>query len=156
MAEMCTNIILPIGYDSSSIARKILIGDGFSYLKGDEWRVFAMILSPLLLKGRLDLEYYENWMKYVEAIQIMCMPSINLNELNAAHKLMQEFCVGYTHLYGAEAVVSNIHFHMHLRDSILSYGPMPNHWTFYFERCNGGEYVFKNRGMKYKKEKQKC
>ena len=53
MAAMISNLVLPCGYDCASIARKILVGDGFGYFKADEWRIFALHLSPLVLKGRL-------------------------------------------------------------------------------------------------------
>ncbi|CAO3620403.1 unnamed protein product [Mucor hiemalis] len=60
MSQLCKSIVLPHGYDSSSLIRKINLGTGFSYMKADEWRVFTVALSPLLLKGRLDTPYYNN------------------------------------------------------------------------------------------------
>ncbi|CAO3648486.1 unnamed protein product [Mucor hiemalis] len=44
MSEMCKNILLPPGYDNSSIARKISLGTGFAFMKADEWRVFTIVL----------------------------------------------------------------------------------------------------------------
>jgi hypothetical protein len=40
-------------------------------------------------------------------------------------------------LYGKEHATPNIHMHLHLKDSILNYGPVYAFWCFPFERFNG-------------------
>lgn len=42
MAAIAKNLIVPFGYDTASIDRKICIGDGFSYFKADEYRVYSL------------------------------------------------------------------------------------------------------------------
>lgn len=59
MSMISSGIIMPFGLDTVSLARKIMVGEGFAYFKGDEWRIFS--LSPLLLKSRLQAK-----MKYRE------------------------------------------------------------------------------------------
>lgn len=119
MSNLCRNIILPIGYDSSSLARKINLGTGFSFMKADEWRVFTIALSPLLLKGRLDTQYYENWMIFVKCMQKMSLPGISFEDVDICHEMIKEFAAGFLALYGKEEMMSNLHYHFHLK--VISY-----------------------------------
>lgn len=115
MADMCKKILLPFGYDSSSLARKINLGNGFSYMKADEWRVFTVALSPLLLKGRLDTPYYNNWMIFVKCMQVMSLPAISRQDIQRCHDMIKEFSAGFLQLYGKEEIMSNQHYHFHLK-----------------------------------------
>lgn len=42
MAAIAKNLIMPFGSDMSSIARKILVCNDFSYIKADEYRVNSL------------------------------------------------------------------------------------------------------------------
>ena len=91
---------MPFGIDISSIARKITTGEGFSYLKADEWRVYSLYLSPLLLKGRIPGANYDNWMLFVSAMRIMSMPNIAISDARRCHEKVVLFCKGFEELYG--------------------------------------------------------
>ena len=136
MALMSDKIILPFGYDSGSIARKILVGDGFSYMKAAEYMVFTVCLSPLLLKGRLPVDMYANWMLFVEAVQLMSTTSISKENVTKAHGMLRSFCIGFTRLYGKESLYPNAHNMLHLAEGIKDYGPLCSHSAFFYERCN--------------------
>lgn len=136
MASMCEKIVLPFGYDSGSIARKIRYGDGFVHFKAAEWLVFTVCLSPLLLKGRLSNAKYQNWMVFVEALQLLHLTSITLTDVEKAHDLLRTFCKDFTSIYGKKQLYPNIHFHLHIKEGILDYGPLPSHSAFFYERCN--------------------
>ena len=84
-------------------------------MKADEWRVFTIALSPLLLKGRLDAANYENWMLFVKCVNKMCLPSISNDVLDECHNLIQQFGQGFVELYGKEEVMSNLHYHFYLK-----------------------------------------
>lgn len=102
MAALCKKITLPIGYDSASIASKInnSRNGGFSYMKADEWRVFTIALSPLLLKGRIHPDYYNNWMIFVECMQVMSLPGISRQEVEQCHLKIEQFLAGFIDNYG--------------------------------------------------------
>ena len=100
MAQIVSKIIMPFGIDISSIARKITTGEGFSYLKADEWRVYSLYLSPLLLKGRIPGANYDNWMLFVSAMRIMSMPNIAISDARRCHEKVVLFCKGFEELYG--------------------------------------------------------
>ncbi|KAG1032751.1 hypothetical protein G6F43_013704 [Rhizopus delemar] len=66
MVAEARNIQLPVGYDSSSLIRKMTTGEiGFSHLKADEWKVWVTSMSKVLLLGKLDRQYYQHWLKFV-------------------------------------------------------------------------------------------
>lgn len=136
MSSLCGRIILPFGYDHGSIARKMLVGDGFGHMKGSEWLVFSVWLSPVLLKGILSSVKYDNWMLYVKALQLLSSTSVSLVDLNAAHVLLREFCKGFTIIYGKERLYPNIHMHLHIKNDAFLFGPLPSHSAFFYERCN--------------------
>lgn len=136
MSAFVKKLIMPFGYDVSSIARKINTGDGFAYFKADEWRIYSLFLSPLLLKGRLSNAQYENWMIFVGAMQVMSMPNVNVADLQKCHEEIVNFCKGFQRLYGKESLYSNAHYHTHLLSQMLDFGPFHSHHAFNYERYN--------------------
>ncbi|KAI9330334.1 hypothetical protein BD770DRAFT_355104, partial [Pilaira anomala] len=136
MAQIVSNMIMPFGIDVSSIARKITTGEGFSYLKADEWRIYSLYLSPLLLKGRIPGANYDNWMLFVGAIQIMSLPNIAISDAQRCHEKVVLFCKGFEELYGKASLYGNIHYHIHLFEQMLDFGPWHSHHAFGFERFN--------------------
>ncbi|CAO3675234.1 unnamed protein product [Rhizopus stolonifer] len=136
MAGMINKLVLPSGYDCTSIARKILVGDGFGYFKADEWRVFTLFLGPLVLKGRLPAIDYNNWMVFVAAVQVMSMSHVSLVNAHACHLAITQFCKEFERLYKKECLYSNLHYHIHLLAQMLDYGSWHSHHAFHFERYN--------------------
>lgn len=135
MAEMVSNIVMPFGFDISSMARKITTGDGFAYFKADEWRVFSLFLSPLLFKS-LPSAVYNNWMTFISALQVMSMPNITVSDALACHEKIVLFCKEYEELYGKENLVANMHYHVHLYEQMLDFGPWHSHHAFGYDRFN--------------------
>lgn len=123
-----------MGYDCSSIAQRILIGDGFGYFKADEWRIFSLYLCPSVLKCRLPTADYNNWMLFVAAVQVMSMPHVSLADVCACHIAVIEFCKGFENLYKKECLYSNLYYHIHLYAQMLDYGSWHSHHAFNFER----------------------
>ncbi|KAG1450441.1 hypothetical protein G6F56_008350 [Rhizopus delemar] len=130
-------IILPPGEDCGPIIGKMENGKGFSGLKADEWRVWCHSLSPVLLKGHLPTKEFDHWMLFVDATRLLCQPSITEEDLSIANNLLLQFCSEMATIYAVHKVMSNMHFHMHLKQGILDYGPIYAYWLFNFERYNG-------------------
>jgi hypothetical protein len=136
MSKMVKNIIMPFGIDISSLSRKMVIGDGFSYLKADEWRIFVLFLSPLLFKSRLPMNNYNNWIDLVDAVTTMSMNSISILDARKCHDKLVAFCKGFEALYGKDNLYPNIHYHIHLFEQMLDFGPWHTHHAFAYERYN--------------------
>lgn len=52
-------------------------------------------------------------------------------------EILITFCKEYETLYRASMCTPNMHLHLHLKDSLLDYGPVYAFWCFPFERYNG-------------------
>ncbi|KAG1147001.1 hypothetical protein G6F37_004394 [Rhizopus arrhizus] len=138
MVAEARNIQLPVGYDSSSLIRKVTTGEiGFSHLMADEWKVWVTSMSKMLLFGKLDQQYYQHWLKFVDANILIALSSITLEDVEKAHQLLVSFCSEMEELYGAYNISINMHLHAHLKEGIINYGPVYGYWVFNFERYNG-------------------
>ena len=60
-----------------------------------------------------------------------------------------KFCHNVAALCGAEACTPNLHLHLHLKDSLLDYGPVYALWLYSFERFNSvlGNYSINNKNI---------
>ncbi|KAI7906168.1 uncharacterized protein BX663DRAFT_428879 [Cokeromyces recurvatus] len=106
-------------------------------MKGDEFRSWILVYSPILLKGRLTGEHMINWMRFVDANRILASPSITHYEVNQAHNLLVEFVRTNVMLYGEDFITPNMHFHLHIHQTIEDFGPLYSTWLYSFERTNG-------------------
>jgi hypothetical protein len=46
------------------------------------------------------------------------------------------FCLKFGQIYGAESIMPNHHWAVHVPDQLLDYGPVYNFWAFLTERLN--------------------
>ncbi|KAG1439464.1 hypothetical protein G6F56_012289 [Rhizopus delemar] len=76
-------------------------------------------------------------MLFVDATRLICQPSITVQDLEKADQLMLSFCSQMKDIYGVHKIMSNMHFHMHLKQGILDFGPVYGYWLYNFERYNG-------------------
>ena len=129
--------LLPPSHATSSIARRLTIGSGFSNFKADEWATWLLVLSPYLLVDKLDTPKYDHWMLFVSAARVLLSPSLSVAELDEAHLKLKTFLASIVPLYGDKTLITaNCHYAMHIRETILDYSASPNHWLFNFERYN--------------------
>ena len=135
MQVLADGILLPPDY--VSLKRKIVSGQGFSYMTADDWKSWCIVYSPVVLDGHLERRYLENWLKFVDACRLMVKPSITIDEIQEAATLIHQFCTGVEDLYGPEEITPNMHLHMHLDVMIEDFGPLYAYWLFSFERYNG-------------------
>ncbi|OAD66750.1 hypothetical protein PHYBLDRAFT_152021 [Phycomyces blakesleeanus NRRL 1555(-)] len=68
-------------------------------------------------------------------------PSISTEDLDKAHCSLEAFCVECEILYDLDPLSPNMHLHLYLKETIVSFGPVYGYWLFSFERFNG---VLKN------------
>ena len=71
---------------------------------------------------------------FVNGCHLVCKPIIELQEVEEAQKLFASFCIQFEAKYGDQFLVPNLHMLLHIKDSILDFGPVYSFWCFGFER----------------------
>ena len=113
------------------------IESNFASFKADQWRNWTCVHSLFCLQELLPSDHYSCRVLFVEACSSFLKPSITLESLETPDKKLCEFCKAFEHLYCKEHCTPNMHMHLHLKDSILNYGPVYGFWCFPFERFKG-------------------
>ena len=77
---------------------------------------------------------------------MLCCKFIKKSDVNIADQYLLQFCRNFEALCGADACTPNMHLHLHLKESLLDYGPVYAFRLFTFERLNGtlGSYSTNN------------
>lgn len=86
-------------------------------------------------EGVLPEPDYNCWLLFVRVCSLLLSGAITCNDIELADIGM--FCSQFQKLYGEEACTFNMHLHMHLKESLMDYGPLHSLWYFSFERYNG-------------------
>ena len=85
---------------------------------------------------------------FTKACNLLCSRVIHKDALESADLFLQQFCKMFVELYGKEDCTPNMHnMHLHIKESVIDYGPVYGFWCFAFERLNGvlGSYHTNNR-----------
>ena len=111
--------------------------------KADQWRTWITVYSPIVLKGILPNQHLHCWLIFVRACSILSRRVITQNDLSTADLLLVNYCKKFEQLYGKEHTTMNQHLHLHIRQTMVDYGPSHAFWCFPFERYNGilGSYI---------------
>ncbi|KAI8326765.1 hypothetical protein EDC96DRAFT_581302 [Choanephora cucurbitarum] len=80
-------MLLPPSHATSSIARKLTIGSGFSNFEADEWATWLLVLSPILLVDKLDNQKFSHWMLFVSAAHVLFPLSLLPNWMKPVRSL---------------------------------------------------------------------
>ncbi|OAD66351.1 hypothetical protein PHYBLDRAFT_70819 [Phycomyces blakesleeanus NRRL 1555(-)] len=131
MQRLANGILVPPGYAVLSTK----IESGFSYMKADKWQSWCLIYSLVVLKDALPEDDYRNWTLFVKACQKLTGPSVTYSEIDSAHQLLGKFEKECETLYGESSITPNIHLHMHLRESMLNFGPVYAFWLYSFDEA---------------------
>ena len=122
-------------YDTGRVPTKI--GSSFSGFTADQWRLWTISLSPVVLKGIIPDNHLRCWLLFVQCCSLLCRRVISVRAVEEAHTYLVQFCRKFEHLYGEHNCTPNMHLHMHLKSCLLDYGPVYAFWCFPFERFNG-------------------
>ena len=117
---------LPVGFKSNYM--------GF---KASQWSSWILIYSPVILKHLLPQEHYSCWLLFVRACNILSQRILRLSDVDTADSLLELFCKKFECLYGRVYCTPNMHLHLHLKQTILDFGPAHATWCYSFERYNG-------------------
>ena len=103
------------------------------YFKTNEWRTMAFYLMLPLLFGYLKDEYFENLLKYVIFLRLLCQDEITDSDIMDAKELIIDFTVQFQDLYETDDMKFNLHAHLHLPSQVWKYGPLNKISCFPFE-----------------------
>ncbi|OAD68588.1 hypothetical protein PHYBLDRAFT_173011 [Phycomyces blakesleeanus NRRL 1555(-)] len=137
MQKAVEKVVLPPDY--MSLGTKI--AKGFPYMKADEWKSWCLVYSPVVLRDVLPLSEFKNWIEFVNVCRYFTKPSFSEEDIEKEHKCLEEFCKGCETLYNLDLLSPNMHLHLHLRQTMIDFGPVYGYWLFSFER-NGFELTF--------------
>ena len=125
------------------------ISSGFSGFKADQFKTWITIYSIPALYQILPRNDLECWRHFVLACRILCQQTLSTIDIAIADNLLIQFCNRVERMYGKAFITPNMHFHGHLKDVIMDYGPVQEFWCFSFERYNGilGKQPTNNRAI---------
>ena len=101
--------------------------------KATEYRLFLLYAGPVVLKGKIPKELYDNFMLLSTGIIILANPTLCQCLNGFAKKLLTLFVQHVANLYGKGQVVYNVHSLLHLADDVLLHGPLDHFSAFAFE-----------------------
>ncbi|XP_041829380.1 uncharacterized protein LOC121632190 isoform X2 [Melanotaenia boesemani] len=104
--------------------------------KASEWRAFALLYSPVILKNVLPVLYYKHWMLLICAFHILLSRFASHDELSCAELCLVEFVAQVPLLYGLEHCSFNFHLLTHLTESSRDWGMLWANSSFVFEDIN--------------------
>lgn len=125
------------------------IGSSFSGFTADQWKMWTLAYSAVVLKGVIPDNHLVVWLLFVRACTILCSRVLKKSDLEMAYNYLKQFCLKFIDIYGYEHFTPNMHMHMHLKDCCIDFGSIYGFWCFAFERYNGilGSFHTNNRNV---------
>lgn len=107
----------------------------FGIWKGVEFRQFLLYTGPVVLKGILRKDMYENFLTLHAAILILINPKLVKDTINVkfADSLLKSFVSNFAKIYGNRYVTHNVHNTEHIAEDVEKYGKLDNFSSFRFE-----------------------
>ena len=112
------------------------IKSNYLSFKASQWSSWTIIYSPILLKDILPHAHYKCWLLFVRATTILCRRMLTYADVDTADKLLENFCKSVETIYGRNHCTPNMHLHLHIKRTLLDFGPAHATWCFSFERYN--------------------
>jgi len=126
---------MPTPSDIGRIPHKI--ASGFAGFTADQWKTWVLVYSTCALHDILEEEDRRCWQHFVNCIALWSQRIVTIEEVDQGEECMLAFLREAENLYGERLITPNMHFHTHLRECILDYGPFYSFWCFAYERMNG-------------------
>ncbi|XP_049925967.1 uncharacterized protein LOC126405952 isoform X2 [Epinephelus moara] len=104
--------------------------------KASEWRAFLLFYAISVLPGIVQPTFLEHYFYLSFSVHILLQESISQRDLQVAHESLVRFVKDMKVLYGEENVSFNCHQLIHLKESVLNWGPLWATSAFSFERNN--------------------
>jgi hypothetical protein len=133
MAAEIPNIVLPTGFEFHYPSK---VANGFSEMKSDEFRVFILALSPLVLLKRLYGVHKEIWLNFYLGNKILAQPVLSDDDIKSVKlhfDLVVQLAAG---AYGDVHVPPNYHNMKHMHEDCTLFSGIKNYWCYTLERGN--------------------
>ena len=85
-------------YDTGQVPIKI--GRSFSGFTADQWRVWTVSLSPIMLKAIIPDNHLRCWLLFVRCCSLLCRRIISVHDIEEAHTYLTQFCKSFEQLRG--------------------------------------------------------
>lgn len=105
------------------------------YWKATEFRSFLLYTGPIVLKGRLQKNFYQHFMLLHCGIRLLLNSETCIIYNDLANDILKQFVTQYPNLYGNEYVTYNVHGLIHLSDFVKIHGSLENFSAFKYENC---------------------
>jgi hypothetical protein len=133
-----------INNDISLMVHPTAFGDRIrgiaDFRKANEWKTWAQVISPILLKGRLPDPFYSEWIKLVYAMTLATDYSVSQEDIQLVRESMISFVNHYHDLYyryqnnRLPACRAVFHALLHVADCMEWVGPMWSYSQWVVER----------------------
>lgn len=119
----------------SDIHRKIRIFEYVSYFKATEFRALLLYVGMVIFKDVLSETEYTHFMYLCTSARFLsCQTYVANAEFKSnAKKYLSDYCKYFVIIYGASAVVSNIHYISHIFEDVDQFGSLETISTYPFE-----------------------
>lgn len=107
----------------------------FRTWKAVEFRQFLLYTGPVVLKGIVNDQIYDNFLALHVATRILLSPQLVAISKNVdySQKLLDNFLENFSIIYDEKFVSSNIHNVPHICNDVRKYGVLDNFSAFKFE-----------------------
>lgn len=137
-ASMVTDRLLALrNYIPSEFARRPRALVERCRWKATELRQFLLYTGPVVLRGVLQPQIYDNFMLLSVGVYILASPKYCLELNDFAKTLLVSFVEHFGQLYGKEFLVYNIHGLVHLSEDVKVHGNLDRISAFPFENFLG-------------------
>ena len=134
LAEISENLIALRQHIPLEFARKPRSLQDLERWKATELRLFLLYVGQVCLKGKVRDEVYDNFLLLSTAIHILVNSNLCQQFANYAIKaLLIKFVEHYSQLYGAQAIVYNVHGLVHIADDVQNLGSLDTYSAFPYE-----------------------
>lgn len=106
------------------------------FWKGVEYRTFLLYLGPVILKDFLAPEVYLNFITFFCAVTIVSCKEY-LQFIHLSEQLFKDYIEQFIHIYGIDAVSSNVHNLIHITDEVKRFGNLTEISSYKFENFLG-------------------
>ncbi len=106
--------------------------------KATEFRQFMLYTGPVVLKGFVESEIYDNFLLFSVGMFLLLSPGLSASMIEFANKVLLSFVRHYSGVYGTDEVVFNVHQVIHLAEEYKAFGPLDNISAFPNENYLGG------------------
>ncbi|OAD67788.1 hypothetical protein PHYBLDRAFT_150882 [Phycomyces blakesleeanus NRRL 1555(-)] len=98
------------------------VPSGSSYMKAGEWRSWCLVHLLVVLKESMSKSDCNNWTTLVKTYRKLRDTYATYSNIGDARQLL--------------GIASNMHLHLHLRESMLDFSPVYAFWMYSLERYN--------------------